>query len=709
LALTPDSFAQNLEDMSKVKNKTELFQKKEMLRQVADTLKSEFVGIDNIIDEVMSTVSSWYLFPQIHERPVVVNLWGLTGVGKTALVKRLSELLGYKDRFFAFDLNGSERGQAGIEGQLQELRESSRNYPVIIALDEFQHARTIDEGGGEIRKDYRDSNPIWQLLDSGVFEVRSFRFRHHDFQGFCRDIEYMVNSGVKVKNGVVVEKLELYHEIMTDDEGEEKGSDDTCVSFVPKRKDYQLFEYVEDDFTHPKEMRNHLNTLNERETLAFLLSAEMKSGAPKQVDCSNALLFILGNLDEAYQMAGDFNPDIDADSFHELTLKITLPDIKEALKQRFRSEQIARLGNNHIIYPAFNKKTYEQLIELELNKLSAKILNKEGIKIAFENTLQRLIYREGVYPTQGTRPIYTTIHRLVHTVLGKVLAEYYLQVPKAEIINLASDMKNLRVFYLVKAQGGDGLDILHEIQIPHALNLENLRAQKCDDKQALVAVHETGHAVTCLALTGVVPKCIYSHSAGENTAGFVQSGLDYNNLARREIIDRVAVFLGGIAAEELVFGAQNRTTGASTDLKNATEFITDMLKKEGMGDALGTFQNPSPRTNYKFYDDNGTINQAGKKLMQAGFQKALVTLEQHRTLLLQLADYLSNNASIQSEGIEQLTRKYAPEIEMKNRAEIQSTRYPYRSRLKQLLSEPQHDEYNPSGFETGVLLNKIKS
>ncbi|WP_373521720.1 hypothetical protein, partial [Aquiflexum sp.] len=58
----------------------ELIEKQAVLQQAKETLKTEFVGIDQVIEEVVDAISSWYLFPEIQEKPVIINLWGLTGV-----------------------------------------------------------------------------------------------------------------------------------------------------------------------------------------------------------------------------------------------------------------------------------------------------------------------------------------------------------------------------------------------------------------------------------------------------------------------------------------------------------------------------------------------------------------------------------------------------------------------------------------------------
>ena len=170
-----------------------------------------------------------------------------------------------------------------------------------------------------------------------------------------------------------------------------------------------------------------LEELNGYETIKYLLDIFSIGNSPKPVDCTKGLIFVLGNLDEAYTMSNDFNPDMDADEFHEQSMKINVPIIKKALKRRFRNEQIARLGNIHIIYPAFNKKSFQGIIELELSKITEKVNRHQKIKLEFDQTIHDLIYREGVYPTQGTRPIFTTIHQIISTKLGRVITEMILK------------------------------------------------------------------------------------------------------------------------------------------------------------------------------------------------------------------------------------------------------------------------------------------
>jgi putative ribosome biogenesis GTPase RsgA len=66
-----------------------ILEKKEKLSALKAQLKLEFIGLEQIIDEVIDLAMPWFLFPDAQLRPTIINMWGLTGSGKTALVNRI--------------------------------------------------------------------------------------------------------------------------------------------------------------------------------------------------------------------------------------------------------------------------------------------------------------------------------------------------------------------------------------------------------------------------------------------------------------------------------------------------------------------------------------------------------------------------------------------------------------------------------------------
>ena len=80
-----------------------MLEKIKALEEAKLKLKSEFIGIDNIIDQIIENITPWYVTPEILEKPVVVSLWGLTGTGKTSVIRKLINYLDLSDKSIFFD------------------------------------------------------------------------------------------------------------------------------------------------------------------------------------------------------------------------------------------------------------------------------------------------------------------------------------------------------------------------------------------------------------------------------------------------------------------------------------------------------------------------------------------------------------------------------------------------------------------------------
>jgi cell division protease FtsH len=113
-----------------------------------------------------------------------------------------------------------------------------------------------------------------------------------------------------------------------------------------------------------------------------------------------------------------------------------------------------------------------------------------------------------------------------------------------------------------------------------------------------VAVHEMGHALVAAALPGVDPVLKVSIiPRGVGALGFTMQRPtgDRFLLARSDLENRIAVLMGGRAAEALVFEG-DVSTGAADDLQRATEVAQEMVTRHGMaGGALGARAYTPPR------------------------------------------------------------------------------------------------------------------
>ncbi len=109
-----------------------------------------------------------------------------------------------------------------------------------------------------------------------------------------------------------------------------------------------------------------------------------------------------------------------------------------------------------------------------------------------------------------------------------------------------------------------------------------------DDEKKITAYHETGHAILFHVLPDVGPvHTISIIPTGLGAAGYTMPlpEKDEMFITKRRMLQDIMVSLGGRIAEEIIFG--DITTGASSDIKKATQEARNMVTKYGMSDNIG--------------------------------------------------------------------------------------------------------------------------
>jgi len=110
-----------------------------------------------------------------------------------------------------------------------------------------------------------------------------------------------------------------------------------------------------------------------------------------------------------------------------------------------------------------------------------------------------------------------------------------------------------------------------------------------DDEKRLTAYHEAGHAVValhCPASDPIHKATIIPRGRALGMVMRLPEG-DRISLAREQIYADLRVACGGRIAEELIFGEERVTTGASSDIRMATDMARRMVTEWGMSDKLG--------------------------------------------------------------------------------------------------------------------------
>jgi cell division protease FtsH len=162
----------------------------------------------------------------------------------------------------------------------------------------------------------------------------------------------------------------------------------------------------------------------------------------------------------------------------------------------------------------------------------------------------------------------------------------------------------------------------------------------------VIAFHEMGHALTALALPGsdaVHKVSIIPHGIGALGYTLSRPSEDRYVVRRSELDAKIAVLLGGRAAERMMFG--ELSTGAADDIARATAIARDMVTRYGMDESLGhvSYSDGPPR----LLDVPGApvlgastspqtaerIDAAVQRIVQAGFERASQILECNREVL----------------------------------------------------------------------------
>jgi cell division protease FtsH len=111
------------------------------------------------------------------------------------------------------------------------------------------------------------------------------------------------------------------------------------------------------------------------------------------------------------------------------------------------------------------------------------------------------------------------------------------------------------------------------------LDIDLIREGKTIDEKIIVIVHEIGHALLYAILYKTPPRQINVNSSGFSE-GFV---INHSSIENKTFIrNRIAVYLGGIVAEELVFGEDFKSIGASADIMSATDTAGSYVRRYAM-------------------------------------------------------------------------------------------------------------------------------
>ncbi len=178
------------------------------------------------------------------------------------------------------------------------------------------------------------------------------------------------------------------------------------------------------------------------------------------------------------------------------------------------------------------------------------------------------------------------------------------------------------------------------------------RSKISQEERKITAYHEAGHALvtTLIAPQHKVSKVTIIPST-KGAGGFSMSiPKEKMYQTKQDILTQIKISLGGRAAEELIFGIDYVTTGASNDIEKATSYIKDYICKYGMDNSLGLI-------NLEVFSDEKSQAQmleTAKQLMHELYEDTKQLLSDNQTLLDSLANELMRKETLNYDEIQKL-------------------------------------------------------
>lgn len=159
------------------------------------------------------------------------------------------------------------------------------------------------------------------------------------------------------------------------------------------------------------------------------------------------------------------------------------------------------------------------------------------------------------------------------------------------------------------------------------------------------AFHEAGHAVVGVLTEGAMPihkATIMPRGPSLGMVSMLPEG-DQTSQSKREMLAMMDVAMGGRAAEELIFGDEFVTSGASNDIQQATRIARAMVTKFGFSDSVGIVYHGGEVGEEASAETRAMVDTEVKKLTQGAYTRAKALLtkyaDRHRLLAETLLEY----------------------------------------------------------------------
>jgi cell division protease FtsH len=247
---------------------------------------------------------------------------------------------------------------------------------------------------------------------------------------------------------------------------------------------------------------------------------------------------------------------------------------------------------------------------------------------------------------------------------GRVIARGTPGFSGADLANLVNEAA------LLAARKGKRLVAMQEFEEAKdkvLMGTERKSMVMTEDEKRMTAYHEAGHAIVALHEPASDPIHKATIIPRGRALGMVMRlpERDSYSYHRDKMYANLAVSMGGRVAEEVIFGYNKVSSGASSDIQYATTLARDMVTRWGMSDALGPLQYAEPEeevflgysVNRQRQMSNETAQQIDKeirRIVEEGYERAKHLLDEHRSELEKLAQALLEYETLSGDEIQKV-------------------------------------------------------
>jgi cell division protease FtsH len=220
-----------------------------------------------------------------------------------------------------------------------------------------------------------------------------------------------------------------------------------------------------------------------------------------------------------------------------------------------------------------------------------------------------------------------------------------------------------------------GMDEFEKAKDKIMMGAERRSMVMSEEEKRLTAYHEAGHAIVGLSVPDhdpVYKVTIIPRGRALGVTMFLPEQ-DRYSYSKQRLNSQIASLFGGRIAEEMVFGADSVTTGASNDIERATEIARNMVTKWGLSDLLGpltyteedgeVFLGRSVTQHKQVSDETAhTIDKEVRRIIDSNYERAETILREHRDKLDTMSDALMKYETIDEGQLKDIMAGREPRV-----------------------------------------------